>query len=457
MKQSNIIILLTVLMSIVNTKASAHDIAVKNADGVTIYYNWYNAGLAVSFKGTSFKDANSYSGNVIIPESINYEGKTYSVTKIDSYAFSYCSNLTSITIPNSVRSIGEYAFVSCFGLTSVSIPGNVTYIRDRSFSYCTGLTSVTIGNGVMSIMDEVFQGCSELTSITIPNSVRYIGKNAFKGTAWYNNQPDGLVYLGLNIYQYKGTMPENTEIMINEETVGVAYGAFSGCSGMRSITIPQNITNIGAKAFSGCTGLTSVHISDIAAWCGISFGEHEVGGFDYCFSNPLFYAKNIYLNGKEVKDLIIPDGVNSIKRWAFYGCSGLSSVTIPSSVTKIGIHAFDGCSGLTTIYAYGVEPAELTSNASRTRAYGSWVFEGVDKENCVLYVPKGSVEKYRDAWGWFTHIEEMEGTSLSGLATDVKVFDIYNLGGRKVCTTTRSLNGLPKGIYIRNGKKILIK
>ena len=168
----------------------------------------------------------------------------------------------------------------------VEISNGVTSIGSRAFQSCSGLTSVTIPNSVTSIGDWAFTSCSKLTSITIPNSVTSIGSNAFYGTAWYNNQPDGLVYAGLVAYKYKGTMPENTSITIKEGTPSIGYQAFYGCSGLTSITIPNSVTSIGNGAFEDCSGLTSIEI---------------------------------------------PNSVTSIGSSAFYRCSGLIKVTLNSN------------------------------------------------------------------------------------------------------------------------------
>ena len=501
MKQSSIIILLTVLMSTVSTKAFAHDIAVENADGVTIYYNWVNSNeLAVSFKGGSFQSANSYSGVVVIPESVEHEGKTYKVTEIGraafyscqnltsvtlpqtlttigdnafyyciklssitipksvstvranafnacngltsvhisdltawckiewyidqtegnnrasnplsyahhlflngkeikeliipdgvtsiAHAFEGCSGLTSVTIPSTVTSIGVESFLFCSGLTSVSIPNSVTTIDARSFYGCSSLTSIKIPNTVTYIREGAFQNCSNLISITIPNSVTYVGKDAFKETAWYNNQ-NGLVYIGPIAYKYKGTMPENTEIVIREGTTRIGEGAFSGCSGLKSIQIPKSVTNMEEKSFSGCSGLTSVYISDLAAWCNIIFRPHDVGGFDYCSSNPLSFAQHLYLNGKEITDMIIPEGVATIKSWAFYSFSGLTSVRIPNSVTEIGFRAFERCSNIISIDI----PSSVTSIGKDAFAGTPWFenYKGLMYLGSMAYKYKGEM------------------------------------------------------------------
>ena len=132
---------------------------------------------------------------------------------------------------------------------------------------------------------------------------------------------------------------EITKVVIEVGVTSIGLDAFYGCSGLTSVTIGNSVTSIGMIAFYGCSGLTSVNISDIAAWCNIHFKG----------INPLSYAQHLYLNGEEIKDLIIPNSVTSIGNRAFNGCSGLTSVTIPNSVTSIGNYAFYGCSGLTSV------------------------------------------------------------------------------------------------------------
>ncbi|MBO5706614.1 MAG: leucine-rich repeat domain-containing protein, partial [Bacteroidaceae bacterium] len=124
------------------------------------------------------KSSGKYSGEVVIPESVEHEGTAYSVTSIGYSAFSACSGLTSVTIPNSVTSIGKSAFYWCFGLTSVTIGNSVTSIGNQAFHNCNGLTSVTIPNSVTSIGEEAFFSCDVLTSVTIGNSVTSIGNQA---------------------------------------------------------------------------------------------------------------------------------------------------------------------------------------------------------------------------------------------------------------------------------------
>ena len=179
-------ILLTMLLCMSGAKAYAYDIAVDNADGVTIYYNIINDDKELevtyhydyndymhNFDWYGFED--DYVGSVVIPEEVTYSDVTRKVTKIGNSAFDFCIKLTSVTIPNGVTAIGSSAFERCYILTSVTIPNSVTSIGEGAFEYCESLTSVTIPNSVKTIGRSAFGSCESLTSVTIPESMTSIG------------------------------------------------------------------------------------------------------------------------------------------------------------------------------------------------------------------------------------------------------------------------------------------
>ena len=243
--------LLAVLMCMCTAKSFAHDIEVKNADGVTIYYSWRNDGteLAVSYFGVDGDDPSgrSYSGEVFIPESVEYGGNTYKVTSIYWRAFFDCPGLTSVTISNSVTSIGDGAFLGCSNLTSVTIPNSVTSIGNGAFNSCRGLISIMVESGnekydsrnncnaiIETSSNTLIRGCK---NTIIPNSVTSIGSSAFEGRS------------GL------------TSVTIPNSVTSIGSGAFCESS-LTSITIPNSVTSIGNDAFFGCSSLTSV-VSEI--------------------------------------------------------------------------------------------------------------------------------------------------------------------------------------------------
>ena len=293
-----------------------------------------------------FKETETYIGDIVIPETVDYNGNVYKVVGIDNYAFYNCSGLTSITIPEGVTSIREYTFFNCSGLTSIAIPEGVTSIGSGAFSICSGLTSVNIPEGVTSIGQQAFYSCSSLTSITIPESVTSIGDWAFSSC------------LSL------------TSVNIPESVTSIGSGAFSSCSGLTSINIPESVTSIGSGAFSSCSGLTSINIpkSVTSIGNGVFHGcssLHEITVDDensyFTSINGVLYSKNvtkIYCHPAGLKEttFTIPKTVSSIVPCAFFGCSSLTNIDIPSSVTTIGVAAFGSCTNLKDI----VIPATVT-------------------------------------------------------------------------------------------------
>ena len=206
-----------------------------------------------------------------IPETVTYNGTTYSVTSIGEKAFYKHSSLTSITIPNSVTHVGGGVFCGCQNLTNVVLSENMTSLpicREVNSEYdsgffedCSSLTSITIPNNVISIGESAFDGCSSLTSVTIPNSVTSIGNWAFYGTGIYkdeSNWENDVLYIDNCLIVAKESI--SSAYTIKENTRLIACYAFWGCSSLTSITIPESVTNIGNYAFSYCSSLTFIYL-----------------------------------------------------------------------------------------------------------------------------------------------------------------------------------------------------
>ena len=384
---------------------------VASADPVIIDGIWYN--LTAETKQAEVTNnpyASNYSGSIIIPEKVTYESVEYSVTSIGELAF-YWSGITSVSIPNSVTSIGEQAFYLCESLTSITIPNSVTNISKKAFESCSGLTSVNIPNSLKWIEKGTFAGCKNLTSITIPNSVTLIGKEAFES-----------------------------------------------CSGLTSLTIPNSVTNIGDGAFRGCSGLTSITVEE---------GNSTFDSRDNCNAIIETSTNQLILGCQNTK---IPNSVTSIGERAFYGCSGLTSLTIPNSVTSIGYDAFESCFNLTSVtipnsvtsiksFAFFGNPnlsvvVSLIENPfSISYVFGDYSGSGDYFNNATLYVPVGTKEKYQATDGWKDFVNIVEGTP-----TSIKVIEniqnknatIYDLNGVRLSTPK-------KGINIINGQKVVMK
>ena len=352
-----------------------------------------------------------------------------SVTKIGMHAFAGCESMKSFTIPDTVTDILPNAFSGCSGLENLTIgssvtsdlygvfdgcsslksitvsannkffdsrdncnaiietktnslllgckntviPNSVTQIYGEAFSGSSGITSITIPDSVTSIGYGAFSGCENLENITVPDSVTNIGCDAFYDTPWYYNQPDGLVYAGKVAYKYKGSCPACVEI--KEGTVGIADFAFSDCSDLEDVTIPDTVTSIGSNVFYDT--LWYDNQPD-----GLVYAGKVVLGFKNYWDNyyesaeidegTLGIADSAFSYCSDLEEVIIPDSVVRIGDYAFDNCENLASVTIPASVTSIGDSAFgytiDDNTGLTvkvngfSICGYNGTAAEQYAN-----------------------------------------------------------------------------------------------
>ena len=368
-------------------------------DGIRYYYDYSTKEGEVSVTRSI---SGKYSAdNIVIPSTVTYNGKQYTVTSIGDNAFSSCYNLTKVTIPNSVQTIENSAFEKCWNLKTVTIPNSVKTIENSAFKGCTGLKTVTIGNSVTTIGISAFAGCTGLTEVTIPNSVTTIWSGAFghcdnlKKVIWnarnVENPPRSSPFsncdqltnfiFGENIqsipshlcYELKSLntiiIPNSatsigdfafssctglTEVTIGNSVTEIGTCAFSSCTGLTKVTIPNSVTKIGNEVFSSCTGLKKViwnarYIWDLTTTPYPLFFECD-RLTEFVFGEEVEIIPNHLCEGFEsLKTIVIGNSVTKIGYEAFAGCTGLTEVTIPNSVTEIGSGAFDSCTGLTTV------------------------------------------------------------------------------------------------------------
>ena len=334
-----------------------------------------------------------------------------SVTSIGESVFSNCSSLTAVEIPNSVTSIGWYAFYECTGLTSVTIPNSVTSIGHYAFTGCSSLTSITIPNSITSIGNEAFAGCSSLTSVTIPNSVISIGEGAF-------NECSSLT----SIYVPCGEMERFKQLLKNDSRVKyepvpytITITAENGsviypqtkCDDMLLTATPDygyhftqwsdgNTDNPRTIELRQDTTLEAIFAVDKYGTCGDNLQltwRYDTGNQTLTISGEGDLTTNMRYGVeavKEMRELVIEDGVGVIGNEAFADIKTLSTIILGKDVRELQERVFYNCNNLTAIYNYRKTPASATSNT----------FEEVDKYACTIYVLAGSEDMFRSAVGW---------------------------------------------------------
>lgn len=353
----------------------------------------------------------------------------------------YSASIKNAIIKEGVKSICEEAFINCNKLVSVTIPQSVSRIKCRTF-----------------------QNCTNLTTINIPESITQISGDAFNNTAWYNNQPDGLVYINKVLYGYKGIKSSNSTIKIKEGTIGISSQAFQGCV-FSLIVIPETVTSIGEMAFLGCGGelivLCNIPSATIYEYYDSSQDEWH-GAFQYSNFSKITIGDNVtsiagdaFYDCDKLTSIIIPENVTYIGSNAFYntpwynnlpdgvvyinkvlynykgtmpnnttirvkegtisisptafaGLKNLKTITIPKSVISIGYYALRGCSGLTSITCKAIAPPTIEHFWSQADQ-----LTGIQKD-IPVYVPTTSVSNYQaaDVWKYFTNIQNIP-TSIS--------------------------------------------
>ena len=347
-------------------------------DGIRYYYtNEDDDEVSVTYSSSG-----KYSGNIVIPSTVTYNGKQYTVTKIGTGAFRNCTGLTAVTLPNAMTSIGRNAFRDCTGLTTVTISNSVTSIGSYAFYGCTGLTEVTIPNAMTDIGGWAFTYCTglqtviwnahnvqdiplsksgtpmppflycknltdfvfgdevehipaylcynltSLKNLVIGNSVTTIGSYAFSSCTGLKK----VIWNARNANGFQDDTPfsdcENlTEFVFGDEVEHIPDYLCYNLTSLKNLVIGNSVTNIRSHAFKGCTGLTAVTLPNAMT---------DIGGWAFAYCTGL-------------TEVTIPNAVTYIGSGAFSGCTGLTEVTIPNAVTEIGFSAFSGCTGLTEV------------------------------------------------------------------------------------------------------------
>lgn len=419
----------------------------------------------------------TYMGDLEIPPKIIYEGITYSVVSIGGSAFANCSDLKSISLPESIDNIQSYAFLNCSGMLSLTMPNAVTKIRDYAFKGCSRLSSIVMGNSISAIGDGAFNDCSELTTIKIPRSVISLGEKIFVGCR--NLETINVDYENTNYASYDGCLfnkdktillacpPKKEKCSIPDFVNTIGKWAFYDCNALNTVSIPNTVTTIEDEAFHNCRALIAINIPNSVTYIGKrafaccsslpsitipnSVKEIEMYAFYDCdelthvtVPNSIQTLKwgtfsecgglttvsipdcvttienNVFFNCYNLTSIKIPISVTTIGASVFYGCKNLSSINIPNALTSIGVMNFDYCEALRCIYNQMGTPLECNLKFSDNQLM-----------NTTLYVPTGTKKAYEkvDPWRNFWNIQEYDYSVISDIESDNNDIQVLVDGG----------------------------
>ena len=323
----------------------------------------------------------SVSGDITIPSFLG----GYMVTQIDQFAFSKCSNLTGVRIPDEITSIGISAFQQCRNLTEINIPDGITRIESSTFSNCSSLKSIRIPNGVTVIGAQAFGGCQSLAHIILPTSITDIQTQAFAYCESLTEfeLPDSVINLGNQVFEGcrsleviqlsdklseigAGTFAQCNALMIIMIPDSVEYigpGAFRVCDSLERVELGRGVETISAEAFEYCDNLEMIAVSsenmNYSSIDGNLFNKEKtklvryaMGKKEHCYTIPgsvTQIGRCAFLGCNNLINVEMPDGVIGIEERAFSNCGNLSNITFPDSLETIGKFAFSECSTLTCI------------------------------------------------------------------------------------------------------------
>lgn len=365
-----------------------------------VYYLFHGDSATVTYTGVEKLGpytlaVSDYSGTVIVPDSVQYEGNWYHVTEVGNNAFQQ-SYVRSVTLPESVTKIGTDAFRSATNLQSINIPSGVTYIEDKTFAGCNSLpvingiryadtyllattdktqSNYTISEGTKWIAEEAFKDCSAATSITLPSSILSIGTSAFRGctsltSVMIENNPrytsvDGILYTAaLDTIICYPSGREEEDIVIPDHVTVVAAGAYADNTHIKSLLVPENVTKIVSTAFTGCDSLTKLTIASPSI-VETNYDRYVGNGFFTLFGSQIsgttlaecIIESPVSAIGKacfeycgNLRKVTLPEGLKRIEEDAFLYCSKLQEINLPESMKFIGTEAFMACSQLNNIH-----------------------------------------------------------------------------------------------------------
>lgn len=397
--------------------ASAYDF---EAGGV--YYNVSSDGKRATVTYSSL-DGNAYSGDIVIPATVQLGLSTLKVREIGDLAFFNCPDVTSVSLPEGIISIGTQAFSHCSGLTSIEMPQSMYKIGDYAFDYCTGLESFTVPLGLEVLGDAPFQMCSSIERFDVdPGNMMF---SAVDGVL-YNRRMTRLI-------QYPASCVE-TEFEVPSTVTEITDYAFLPSYYLQHVVIRDAVREVISGTFSSCMSLLSIEVSPDNA--------------EMCSVDGVLYDKSMtsliqYPCSRDASRFDVPEGVVVLADLSLTGCR-LSELSLPSTLKEIGMYALAGAGNISVLTSMAAEPPVVDGD----RLVDTGIYSVA-----TLRVPENSVGAYRKAafWKQFVTIEGIDDTAIDSVGTDsdTKELIYYDLSGRRTA--------MPKGIVVTpDGRKLKI-
>ncbi len=448
-------------------------------DGLNYNFDDSNNTCTLTYTSNS-GSVSTYSGDIVVPETVTYEGVQYTVTAVDDYCFYRGTGITSVVLPNTITYIGTSAFYRCTALKEIVIPDAVTTLGMYAFEYCEALEKAVVGKGITTIDQEAFCFCYALSDVTLGENVSVIGKWSFYQCYALEHLtfPESLTEIVWGAFMYCNTLKE---VILPDKLTTIGEYAFEYCEGLEKVVIGNGCTDIGQEAFCFCYGLKEVtfgeNVATIGKWSfyqcdealeSIVFPQSVTsigyGSFEYCYKlkNVTIENANTYIDQeafcycRELESVDFGENLSTIGQYAFYECLALTDLYIPESVTSVDYGAFEYCislknltigNGCTSIgqeafcYCYDLETVSLGESVSSiaTSAFltsaklssftvlnttppscSTSVFYEDVPSSCVLYVPASAVSDYSTASTWEDFIvRAIQPTVATYEATDI--------------------------------------
>lgn len=442
---------------------------IQNGVYYSIIFGTDNIGVTSS-NSTSF-----YKGDIVIPETVEYDNKTYTVVSIDDGAFTGSEGLTSVTLPQTITTIGDRSFSGCLGLTNFVIPGNVTSIGYDAFYGSKNIKEITIPKSVTIICSRAFSGLEKLVLEDGEEPLKLVTLYNINDNTPFHICPLESVYLGRNLEYTSEYSPfrDNSKLMsliIGEGVTEIGSYLFKDCTGLKELTLSSSLKNINRYAFWGCTGLLEITIPATLDHLGmnvfyetnikkvviedgsrpISFDSFLHSPFTSCPVENIYLGRNVTCNMfatecpfSKSKEVTIGNEVTTINDNLFKKCEGLSKVVIGANVNTIGSNAFGNCIDLNNVLCNVINVPTTSTDA----------FNGSSINEATLSVPKESIEQYRTIkpWSDFGKIVSLDGESaIRTIRYEDKSNEYYSPNGQTFTIPSRGIvivkssNGMTK-------------